>query len=1100
MEPIVYSLGLAVAKIVAKAWFKSEYLAGTTGLDLRRLVEGRVPDIFARNATERELQRMAETVARRVRSFVEAEFAQIPDNEVQAAVSAVVQTFEDEPLTPALILGEDLNPVALERHYLAAGASVAENALLSSDGEHLYRRLVAESCAYVVEIASALPSFEFALHREILQRETEIAGLVQLALERLPEASADTSGRDDDADFELRYLREVNRRLDQLELFGVDVHERSRRYSLSLAYITLATTGPERASTETNGRSRKEDDQASAFGDITDVSDDAEEISISEALSGSERSLVRGEAGSGKTTLLQWLAVTAAQGAFSGTLESWNGSVPFFIQLRRYVGEDLPEPSNYIEYVARMLRELMPPGWVTRVLDDGRGLILVDGIDELPEEQREAVREWLQETVAAFPRSRVVITSRPPAVDEGWLDAEAFADHELLPMTLADIDAFIDHWHAAATPSTDDSNELGELALTLKGIIRSSPSIQSLATSPLLLAMLCALNRDRRSQIPRDRMELYRIALEMLIDRRDTERKIPTGDLVLRLSEKFALLEELAFWLLLNQQSDIVVDAAKDRITTKLKSMPQITADADAVFEYLLLRSGVLREPVEGRVDFLHRTFQEYLGAHEAVEQHDIGLLVERGHLDQWREVVVLAAGHATPAQRAELINGLLDRGDVEAQFRHRLHLLAVACLETSIDLQPEVRVRVQKSLEQLVPPRSMSEARALASARELAVPLLGDQGHAYATEVAASVRTLSYIGGDAALDALAEIARAERNRVTVARELIRAWPAFDKEQYAERVLSASCLNYGTLPLRDPAFLTGVRHLTRLKRLQCSFSHRHVELSELAGLTALESLRLERCSGCESFVELQDVPNLKALHVVASGLSEVESLSHLHSLETLGLHDHPGIREFLPLGELLALRSLSLSGPGALRDLTEIGYLGNDLMSLSLADFEELENLSGISGLSALQALRASYCKELNDISELTAFADLVILQLYGSDGGWDVQDLAPLNALSHLDLEACGIRDISSLAEHHELRHLDLAGNRDLVDIGPLGQLSGLEWLDLRGTAVTDFSPILGMSGAQVHLPFSARSELPREFLGGNTVRWGRYWWDSLV
>ncbi|MFS7877280.1 NACHT domain-containing protein [Streptomyces asiaticus] len=50
----------------------------------------------------------------------------------------------------------------------------------------------------------------------------------------------------------------------------------------------------------------------------------------------SARILLRGEAGSGKTTLLNWLAVTAARGAFGGDLADWNGLVPVLVTLRRY--------------------------------------------------------------------------------------------------------------------------------------------------------------------------------------------------------------------------------------------------------------------------------------------------------------------------------------------------------------------------------------------------------------------------------------------------------------------------------------------------------------------------------------------------------------------------------------------------------------------------------------------------------------------------------------------------------------------------------------------------------------------------------------------
>jgi hypothetical protein len=66
--------------------------------------------------------------------------------------------------------------------------------------------------------------------------------------------------------------------------------------------------------------------------------------------------------------------------------------------------------------------------------------------------------------------------------------------------------------------------------------------------------------------------------------------------------------------------------------------MPNVEYSAQDVLQHLLDRSGVVREPVLGRVDFVHRTFQEYLAAKEAVEDQPVETPVTRTHLDQWWE------------------------------------------------------------------------------------------------------------------------------------------------------------------------------------------------------------------------------------------------------------------------------------------------------------------------------------------------------------------------------------------------------------------------------------------------------------------------------
>ena len=62
-------------------------------------------------------------------------------------------------------------------------------------------------------------------------------------------------------------------------------------------------------------------------------------------------------------------------------------------------------------------------------------------------------------------------------------------------------------------------------------------------------------------------------------------------------------------------------------------------------------------------------------------------MLVGAAHLDQWREVVVIARGHAFKLKREELLSALIKRGDEDTEHRDEIYLLAVACLQTSPEL-----------------------------------------------------------------------------------------------------------------------------------------------------------------------------------------------------------------------------------------------------------------------------------------------------------------------------------------------------------------------------------------------------------------------------
>jgi hypothetical protein len=702
LETLTIGVGAAVAKSALKLWLKDSEIAAAAATSTVDILASKLP-FAVRRPAQREFERIAEEVGRALERFLEAECPDLPENEKAAASLAVAAALDRAAISDDLLFAKNLDPLALERHVLRVVPDGDRD--LSGD---LYPRILRESCNYVIEITSTRPGFSLRAIQETLLREGEIAALVRRVLDEMPRSKGAGAGDESDEAFESQYRQNVARELDQLRLFGITTERVSPRYGLSVAYITLtAACSPSRHIPD-------EEDQEGALS-----------MPVDKALAGSERVLIRGEAGSGKTTLLQWLAVHSARSAFTGDLAEWNGLVPFFVQLRRWVGRDLPQPEHWLTHVASSIAGAMPQGWVHRRLQTG-ALLLVDGVDELPDAQRERVRNWLQGLIANAKGSRFVVTSRPAAAEEGWLREGGFDDSQLQSMERDQIDALINQWHAAARKQLTDEEILADLDRyqeTLKRVVHSDHSIRNLATTPLLCAMLCLLNVDRRTKIPKDRMALYRIALETLA-RRETERETDrAGVLDLTERQRELALEGLAYWLIRNDRSDATRAEAEAVVADTL---PQLSSKRARVVQYLLERSGLLREPVVDRIDFIHRTFQEYLAAKRLTAAHDMGMLLQHAYEPAWREVVILATGQASDGGEV-ILKDLLDRADKEPRRRHYLSLLAVSCLETATAFSHEIQLGIQKRLHELVPPKNLTEAKALASAGEIAIPYLAN-------------------------------------------------------------------------------------------------------------------------------------------------------------------------------------------------------------------------------------------------------------------------------------------------------------------------------------------------------------------------------------
>ncbi|MFE2319044.1 NACHT domain-containing protein [Streptomyces sp. NPDC059441] len=117
--------------------------------------------------------------------------------------------------------------------------------------------------------------------------------------------------------------------------------------------------------------------------------------------------LLRGVAGSGKTTLVQWLAVSAGRKDLDEWLVYLYGLVPFVLPMRSLTrsGAMLPAPDEFLSAVGCPIAHAQPMGWYDRVLTAGRGLMLIDGIDEVPESEREEARRWLRDLIASYPKN-----------------------------------------------------------------------------------------------------------------------------------------------------------------------------------------------------------------------------------------------------------------------------------------------------------------------------------------------------------------------------------------------------------------------------------------------------------------------------------------------------------------------------------------------------------------------------------------------------------------------------------------------------------------------------------------------------------------------
>lgn len=173
-------------------------------------------------------------------------------------------------------------------------------------------------------------------------------------------------------------------------------------------------------------------------------------LTLPKALSGGSHLVITGEAGHGKTVALAHLAsLVANRDASLGILSN---AIPFLLHVA-----DLnlqPDLKNVLSPILAAVEVNAPlldlgrlPGFVQYAFQGGHALFLLDGFDELPLEQEQAVSEYLKALLAAYPKIRIVTTAAPQQLD--GLLALGFAPLAIMPWGPVQQSEFIHRWGQA---------------------------------------------------------------------------------------------------------------------------------------------------------------------------------------------------------------------------------------------------------------------------------------------------------------------------------------------------------------------------------------------------------------------------------------------------------------------------------------------------------------------------------------------------------------------------------------------------------------------------------------------------------------------------
>jgi formylglycine-generating enzyme required for sulfatase activity len=484
-----------------------------------------------------------------------------------------------------------------------------------------------------------------------------------------------------------RYLTRLQQQCNVLPLAAMGGEEGVvDEVTLENIYVALDTRTRVPLTEEENAARQDERSYLMGAGDR-----DSRPLSALEAATQQTRLALLGDPGGGKSTFVRSLAAHAATAALQneGPYPGWDkGLMPVLITLRELAPQltalDLDCASEaerdarlgaaVREFLTQHLHACKAEEWDPGLEDAllaGDVLLIFDGLDEVAEVSRKRVRQAVGALLQTYQRLRRVIVTCRTRSYTGAAILPGFAQHTLARFDEDRIKAFVAGWYQA-------QYRLGRLSETVaQGRTRDLQSaalddeLRELASNPMLLTTM-ALIHQREVGLPRERVRLYSLAVQVLLTRWQKRKGIvASAELRAVLAQDLKLreiLERLAYAAHQGQADRSRAADLQRKDLLEILEAERYLGDvglAAEFLDYVDQRAGLLvgqggadggRAPTT--YTFPHRTFQEYLaGCYLVGDWNALDLYWQHaGEDDAWSLAAMLGAEELRYNRRSDKV------------------------------------------------------------------------------------------------------------------------------------------------------------------------------------------------------------------------------------------------------------------------------------------------------------------------------------------------------------------------------------------------------------------------------------------------------------
>ncbi|CAH3021379.1 unnamed protein product, partial [Porites evermanni] len=313
--------------------------------------------------------------------------------------------------------------------------------------------------------------------------------------------------------------------------------------------------------------------------------------------------LVEGSPGIGKTTFCLRLAYDSTHGKIPTECSFPKFEVALLLKCRDIDGNIMDTIRKQLlprDIEEKIVEKLL--FFLKDIHNQERILIILDGLDELPEKSRHHVDELLHRRI--FPFCYVLATSRQERGIEVRKNFVFDIHLEIKGYTESDAIVYVRRHFKTIGQSPKGERLIEEM--------QQNTFLNALQNNPLNLLLLCVVYEDYEGKLPTSRTELYQVIVRCLLRRYCAKRNLPApeDDSVLEktFEKEILALGEIAWFCLLNDRYGF----RETELDEFERQYPGLVARELGL---LYKEESLKRLKPQHEYCFLHKTFQEYVAA-----------------------------------------------------------------------------------------------------------------------------------------------------------------------------------------------------------------------------------------------------------------------------------------------------------------------------------------------------------------------------------------------------------------------------------------------------------------------------------------------------